>query len=86
MAQEGSPKALEVYESIKEADVWAALRREVRKADGDAVKFDPVILLRPSLVMVKLIKINYTLKAGSRTDGKVSFPGWHVQRGSQLQR
>ena len=41
MAQEGSPKALEVYESIKEADVWAALRREVRKADGDAVKFDP---------------------------------------------
>lgn len=40
MVQEGFPEPPEVYEGIREADVWAALSREVQKPEGNAVDFD----------------------------------------------
>lgn len=39
VAQERIRDALKVYENIREAEVWAALGRELRKADGDGIEF-----------------------------------------------
>lgn len=70
VVQEGIPEAPEVYEGIREADVWAALSRAVRIAEGDAVDFD---LYRSAKFIPgggKSRKFNHTSKEGTRTDGK----------------